>query len=284
MRVTGIPLGVNKKMPTSNYSETLVLLHFDGDNGSTNLIDSSQYSKLYKAESFMVNISYNAEYGYYTRYLEPTDTPYVYLSDAWSKFGNTSCYFYNYVIDSNNYTINRVILLNTETPLTEEVIAAADDWQFDIFIKPSVISGLVGIYGISTETDNSPPLNLYIENGELKLLIIPTGTTSLSDYLVTHQTPIITNTDYHIRGLRKDGYIRLFVDGLETTTPVNIGTIPLFGGGSRSFDFGITGWISDISPYDAVNAWFLGYMDEFRFKRGAEYAGNFIPPTAPFTS
>lgn len=98
-------------------------------------------------------------------------------------------------------------------------------------------------------------------------------------YTLTHQTVLVANTEYHIRALRKDGYLRIFVDGVEASSSgTNIGTDSLVNAGAGNFNIG--------SAWNYIGGFpqqFHGYIDEFRIRKEAVYTGNFTPPTAPFT-
>ena len=225
---------------------TLALLHFDGTNNTQVFTDSSPTS-----QNIIAN---NSNTG-------------VYLSNGWSKFGATSCFFdgasfVNYLSTDGEYVGGNL---------------GAGDWQIDCWIRPDNVSGKKGIFNIN-DSSTATPINLIVDDDILKLQIDTVGDDSVWEFLVQHQTALFANTDYHVRALRKDGYIRLFLDGIEATTPANIGITPLVGNGIGVLSVGVA--------YDYVGGFpqqFSGYIDEFRIRKEAVYTGNFTPPTAPFT-
>ena len=245
MRVAGIPLGVGQN--TFDPSLTLALLHFDGINNTQVFLDSSNPSEVFSP------ISGNTG---------------VYLSDAWAKFGGTSCYF------------NGASYLNAirSQPYTEAGLFA-DDWQFDYWVKPVSILGSKGVFCLYSSNYNTL-LSLVITSGILSLKATVASTGFGLDVGVQHQTALLANTEYHIRGLRKDGYIRLFLDGIEATTPYNIGSTQLL---SNALSYNIEVGRAYRAGFPTADQ-FYGYTDEFRFRKEAVYTGNFTPPTAPFAA
>ena len=245
MRVAGIPLGVGQN--TLNPSPlTLALLHFDGANGSTTFTDSSANS-----QNIIAN---NGNTG-------------VYLSNGWSKFGATSCFFNGDVF---------VNYLRTNSAYVGGNLGAGD-WQIDCWIRPATVSGLKGIFNIFNGS-SSVPINLIINAGVLKVQVDTIANSAVWEFEVAHQTALFANSEYHVRALRKDGYIRLFLDGIEATTPANIGTTPLVGNGGGQIQIGVA-----MNYVGGFPQQFSGYIDEFRIRKEAVYTGNFTPPTAPFT-
>ena len=245
MRVAGIPLGVGQN--TLNPSPlTLALLHFDGANNTQVFTDSSPTS-----QNIIAN---NGNTG-------------VYLSNGWSKFGATSCFFngdvfVNYLRTNSEYVGGNL---------------GAGDWQIDCWIRPATVSGLKGIFNI-LDGSSSVPINLIINAGVLKVQVDTIANSAVWEFEVAHQTALFANSEYHVRALRKDGYIRLFLDGIEATTPANIGTTPLASNGEGTIQIG--------AAWNYVGGFpqqFSGYIDEFRIRKEAVYTGNFTPPTAPFT-
>ena len=244
MRVAGIPLGVGQN--TLNPSLTLALLHFDGTNNTQVFTDSSPTS-----QNIIAN---NGNTG-------------VYLSNGWSKFGATSCFFngdvfVNYLRTNSEYVGGNL---------------GAGDWQIDCWIRPATVSGLKGIFNIF-DGSSGVPINLIVDNGILKLQIDTVANANVWEFLVQHQTALVANSEYHVRALRKDGYIRLFLDGIEATTPANIGTTPLVSNGEGAIQIGVA-----MNYVGGFPQQFSGYIDEFRIRKEAVYTGNFTPPTAPFT-
>jgi hypothetical protein len=136
------------------------------------------------------------------------------------------------------------------------------------------MKGIFNVYNDSSRT----PINLIINAGVLKVQIDTVENSTVWEYEVSHQTALVANTEYHVRALRKDGYIRLFLNGVEATTPANIGTTPLVSSGAGVLHVGAA-W----NYVGGFSQQFYGYIDEFRLRKEAVYAGDFTPPTAPFT-
>ena len=224
---------------------TLALLHFDGANNTQVFTDSSPNNQ---------NIIANS------------GNKGVYLSNTWAKFGSTSCFFDGAVF-LNNIITNAAYV---GSPL------GAGDWQIDCWIRPASVSGMKGIFNIYNDSTRLP-INLIINAGVLKVQV-DTIANSVLEFQVAHQTALVANSAYHVRALRKDGYIRLFLDGIEATTPANIGTTPLVSNGAGTIQIGAaTNYVGGFPQQ------FIGYIDEFRIRKEAVYTGNFTPPTAPFT-
>ena len=228
---------------TVDQNLTLALLHFDGTDNTQVFTDSSPNNQNITADN---------------------DNTGVYLSNGWSKFGATSCFF-----DGVSF-VNR---LRTNSGYVGGNLGSGD-WQIDCFIRPNSVSGQKGIFNIYNGS-GLVPINLNIVSGVLTLKVQVLNNSSWQ-YTLIHQTALVANTEYHVRALRKDGFIRLFLEGVEATTPANIGTTPLVNNGEGQFYIG-SAW------HGGFPQQFNGYIDEFRIRKEAEYTGNFTPPTIPFT-
>lgn len=77
------------------------------------------------------------------------------------------------------------------------------------------VLGSIGTFSIGTDTDFSNKLLFYV-------------ITSAGGQIVTHQTVPIANTLYTFKAARHGAYLRLWLNDVESTTPVYIGneTIP----------------------------------------------------------
>ena len=234
---------LNKSSPPSppvDPSLTLALLHFDGDNNTQVFTDSSQNNQ---------NIITDSSTG-------------VYLSNTWAKFGSTSCFFDGASLRTSSDYLGGNI--------------GASDWQIDCFIRPNSVSGQKGIFNIYNDFSHTP-INLKLVSGVLTLQVQVLDDSSWQ-YTLTHQTVLVANTEYHIRALRKDGHLRIFVDGVEASSSgTNIGTASLVQSGSGAFYIG-SAW----NYMGGFTQPFQGYIDEFRIRKEAVYTGNFTPPTSPF--
>ena len=232
--------------PPVDPSLTLALLHFDGTNNTQVFVDSSPNN-----QNIIAN-SGNAG---------------VYLSDIWAKFGATSCFF-----DGASF----LNCLRTNADYVGGNLGAGD-WQIDCWIRPASVSGMKGIFNIVFDSSRVP-INLIINAGVLKVQVDTIENSTVWEFEVAHQTALVANSEYHVRALRKDGYIRLFLDGIEATTPANIGITPLVSNGTGTIYIG--------SAWNYVGGFpqqFSGYIDEFRIRKEAVYTSNFTPPTEPFT-
>ena len=234
---------LNASSPPVDPVLTLALLHFDGANNTQVFTDSSPNNQNIIAEG-----SNNG----------------VYLSDTWAKFGGTSCFF------------NGATYLRTNSDYVGGNLGSGD-WQIDGFIRPNSVSGQKGIFNINYGSSRTP-INLKLVSGVLTLQVQVLDNSSWQ-YTLTHQTAFVANTEYHIRALRKNGYLRLFVDGIEASSSgINIGTDSLVSNGEGRFFIGLA-W-SNIGEFGQP---FNGYIDEFRIRKEAIYTGNFTPPTSAFT-
>jgi len=230
--------------PVYPASLTLALLHFDGVDGTQIFTDSSQYgNNLFSA---------NSNTG-------------VYLSNTWSKFGATSCYFdgasfVNYI---DNYL----------QPSFGQL--GSSDFTIECWIKPASIAtqeGLFNIYGDSSIT----PVNCKIVGGVLTVGVqIVDGQTWIQ---ATHQTSIMANSEYHVVMQRRGNLLQVFLNGVKGTTDADIGTGSLTFNGTGVIQVG-AGW----NYVGGFTQQFTGYIDEFRMRKEAMYLADFTPPTAPFT-
>jgi len=237
---------LNAASPPTDPSLTLALLHFDGTNNTQVFTDSSPNNQNIIAE--------NGNTG-------------VYLSNTWAKFGATSCFF-----DGASFQD----YLTTNAAYVGGNLGAGD-WQIDCWIRPASVSGMKGIFNIFSGSSRIP-INLIINAGVLKVQVDTIENFTVWEFEVAHQTALVANSEYHIRALRTGGYIRLFLNGIEATTPANIGTTPLVSNGAGTIQIG--------AAWNYVGGFpqqFSGYIDEFRIRKEAVYTGNFTPPTVPFT-
>lgn len=230
---------------------TLTLLHMEAANLSTGpLTDSSVYGN-----QFIIG---------------PGSS---YVSTNWSKFGTSSYYSpaRNIITYAGGAGMKRIGGIN-----------GTGDWQIDLWIKPTDVSSQSGVFAINGASNEKNCLALYIDNGILKLRVNTTLTTPDWAISVNHQTTLVANAEYHIRFLRKHGFIRLFLNGIEATTSVNIGNTPIFYSniGSEYPSIG-SAYISHTRI--GFMTGYLGYIDEVRIRQRAVYEGNFTPPTTAFT-
>lgn len=229
---------------------TLTLLHMEAANLSTGpLTDSSVYGSQF--------------------FIGPGSS---YVSTNWSKFGTSS--YYSPARDILTYALGGMKRIGG--------INGTGDWQIDLWIKPTDVSSQSGVFGLNGASDEKNCLALYIDNGILKLRVNTTLTTPDWAISVNHQTTLVANTEYHIRFLRKHGFIRLFLNGIEATTSGNIGNTPIFYSNIGS-EYTSIGSAYTTHTRIGFPVGYLGYIDEVRIRQRAVYEGNFTPPTTAFT-
>jgi len=232
---------LNAASPPVDPSLTLALLHFDGADGSTTFTDSSQYgNNLFKA---------NNNTG-------------VYLSNTWSKFGTTSCYF-----DGVNY------ISNYQQPSFGQL--GSSDFTIECWIKPASIATQKGIFNIYSDSSRCP-INCKIVSG---VLTVGAQMVESQPWIqATHQTNIVVNSEYHVVMQRRGNLLQVFLNGVKGTTDADIGTGSLTFNGTGEISVG-SGW----SYVGGFTPAFSGYIDEFRMRKEAMYLANFTPPTSEFT-
>lgn len=230
---------------------TLTLLHMEAANLSTGpLTDSSVYGN-----QFYISVTGNS-----------------YVSTNWSKFGTSS--YYSTARNFLTYALGVMKRIGG--------INGTGDWQIDLWIKPTDVSSQSGVFAINGASNEKNCLALYIDNGILTLKVNTTLTTPGWAISVNHQTALVANTEYHIRFLRKHGFIRLFLNGIEATTSGNIGNTPIFYSNIGS-EYTSIGNAYTTHTRIGFPVGYLGYIDEVRIRQRAVYEGNFTPPTTAFT-
>ncbi len=141
--------------------------------------------------------------------------------------------------------------LDSESPL---YIPADADFTIECFAQKTGGSwgAIACIAGVDT--------GLYFDN-QYRLTWYDGGTKVLSG-------EVALSVFHHVAATRKDGLIRVFLDGILVGVPFASDIV-----GNRLFLGGNTNGSEPLS----------GYIDEFRFTKGvARYTDNFAPPTKPF--
>lgn len=240
MRVAGIPLGVGQN--TLNPSLTLALLHFDGTNNTQVFTDSSSYNN-----TFSIN----------------TGSPMI--STEQSKFGGSS--------------------LKTNGSIFEGIQCQRNDGFWDLgnsdftvecwFYQNSTSSAVRGLFFCQGDSVTKP-FAAFVENSVLKGQIqLQTGGSVLQT--LAHQTTVTAATWHHMALVRNNGIVTLYLDGVASTSTLNVATNNLRTGAAWLF-VGVASNGPGNLDY-SMN----GYQDEFRLRKEAMYLVDFTPPNAPFT-
>ena len=223
---------------------TLALLHFDGSNGSTVFTDSSPYNKTF------INFS---------------GSPVI--STEQSKFGGSS--------------------LKTNGSVFESIAYDAGDGNGDLnignsdftmecwFYQTSITANVRGLAYISGDS-GTRPITLFTYNGQLWIQIqLATGGSVLQEF--NHQNTFSAITWNHVAITRKGGFVHSYLNGIKSTSSINVGTDNLKSG-VRYLHIGGAG-----NTLGGITYSLNGYIDEFRFRKEAMYDADFTPQASPFT-
>jgi len=226
--VTGTGGFFNINIPAYNSDPYLAFLaHFDGTNGSANMVDSS-------LNNYPITPTANAQ-----------------LSTAWSKFGTASLLL-NGTTDFISIPANAINFGN-------------NDFTIDFWFRPKVIPAN-GVYQtfFAQFPDSSNALvfeyseNALVFSGEL----IPS---TFFNYTANF-TPVV-NTPYHIAVVRQQSNIYLFANGnslpLYDVTPIGFQAFPFFNtpfliGSTNSSSFGhyyFNGYIDELRISNGIARW-----------------------------
>lgn len=228
-------------------SLTLALLHFSGGNGSTVFTDSSSYNKTF---------------------VRPAGTPTAIISTEQSKFGGSSLKTNGVAQEDIYYQAGNFIgdLNIGNSDFTMEC------WFYQNSIITNEMLGLAYIYG----NFGTQPVTMYTQNGRLWIIIqLETGGSVFQEFM--HQNTFSTTTWNHVAITRKGGFVHSYLNGIKSTSSINVGTDNLKQG-VNSLHIG-----AGKNPFGGHPYSLNGYIDEFRLRKEAMYDGNFTPPNAPFT-
>jgi hypothetical protein len=252
-----------------DFSDVSLLLHGDGNNGSTTFIDSS-------SNSHTVTANGNAQ-----------------ISTTQSKFGGSSMYFdgsgdylevppsAGFDFDYGPFTVEAWIYL------TANGTTAAGETYWPIVNKHS-------IYNTTTSTGNNTAWDFrYGPQVGNKLVFVNRIQASNFTQGVNVFTQFSTavnlslNTWYHVAAVRDGTTLKLFLNG-QDVTDTNTGNYD-WSTINMSLDTGSIGqnkvrvgrMLGGSNPGTVV--WYaVGYIDDLRITKGvARYTANFNPPTAP---
>jgi len=220
---------------------TLALLHFDGADGSTTFTDSSSFANTFTTSG----------------------SPAV--STLQSKFGGSS--------------------LQTNGSVFEKILCQRNDGFWNLgnsdftvecwFYQNSTSSEVRGLFYCQGDS-GTKPFAALVENSVLKGQIqLQTGGSVLQT--LAHQTTVTAATWHHMALVRKNGIVTLYLDGVASTSTLNVATDNLRTGALWLYVGGASNGLGNLDY--SMN----GYQDEFRLRKEAMYLVDFTPPTAPFT-
>ena len=210
---------------------TLALLHFNGANGSSDFVDSSPYNNTFTGDSV--------------------------LSTANPKFGSAS-------LRSEVYTGTGAICTRSDgffelddSDFTAETwfLAEESTWAKNLFMATD--DGITIL-----------PYDAFIVDGKIKARVQMEAGSVI--HVLEHQTTLTLNVYHHFAMVRSGNTLKCYLDGIESSTSINIG--------SGILKTGITRLIVGRGAYGIQ-----GFVDEFRLIKEAVYLADFTPPTAPFT-
>jgi hypothetical protein len=245
---TGNRLTLAKGQPVPNdpylYTNTVLLLHGDGTNGSTNIVDSSKVAGSPKTVTAVGNAQISTAIA--------------------NQFGNTTGVIAfdgtgDYLTAANNASLN----------------FDSGDFTVECWVY------LAGLQALNGENQRTCTLVAYGTNGTSVAgyqLTVNTTTNQLQFYNTGVSTASFTwslNTWYHVAYTRSSSTNRLFVDGQSLTLTTN--TFVPAQSASDTLRIGAE------RKYSGYNNDLNGYIDDLRITKGvARYTSNFTPPTLPF--
>ena len=183
------PLGVLKKK-TADQNLTLLLMHFDGTNGSATFTDSSPYNKTITIHNGTpTNSSDNAEVG----------------------FGNRGKFFSG----------DSIKVLPTSNDFN---LAFNDNFTFEARFEVASLGGYQGVICDATAgAISSFFLILDADQSNKVTLFFKTTTRS---YAIRHETLPTINTKNHVAVVRNNGFLDLYFNGVRAATRAVVGNEP----------------------------------------------------------
>ncbi|NBP16710.1 hypothetical protein EBU95_20365, partial [bacterium] len=239
------------------------ILKFEQPNGSRDYVNSIPNDKWFYAGHSYANKSGSMSPGY--------------ISYSRSKFGNGS-YFNNTSHPTDSFGIHGLFY-------TDIVSLGYEDFTLEcwvnfttlsqnnssIFWLNGVISSVYGL-GIASGYNLSSGFNLYVNSSGVLLL------SSAGQTLSSNTTPFVINTWHHVALIRKNGILRIFVDGTSRMSSVANANILATTGAETGYCFA-PGNLK-LFGIRTSNSF---YGDEVRFTRNvARYWDNFTPPSQEF--
>jgi hypothetical protein len=233
--------------------QTVLLLHFDGTNGQTTTVDSSQYNNA---------VTFNNASG-------------VMLTTSNPKFGTASMVapFYNalgsYVTNISCATGSRCEIFNKP------------NWTIECWVNVTYLSigspSTIFTYGDSLTSRHALQASIIFQSSS-------TATIQVTDFqafntnitLDANNTPATINTWHHFALVNNgDATQTVYWDGTAVVFTSNWTSANAHNGSDTFIDIGAFAWYSGSNIPSQI--------DEFRVSTAAIYTSNFVPPTAPFT-
>jgi hypothetical protein len=207
-----------------NAASTVLMLHGDGADGSTNISDST-------GRHFVTQVD-NAQ-----------------IDTAQSKFGGASILF-----DGSQ---DRLKLLDGSS----DFVFGTGDFTIDMWVRTSATSAFQFLYSAVPTGDVTSLvyLDLYINAADNKVIYRRGAGDSAQ---ITSTTALAINTWYHVALTRSSGSTRLFINGTQeggtftdTTNFANPAARPFIGADGYSEAFLMIGWLDEYRVLKGVAAW-----------------------------
>ena len=218
MRVAGIPLGVGNLTASGvgnlTASKTLALLHFDGADESTIIVDSSSYNNTFTAQN-------GAK-----------------ISTDQAKFGGSSLYT---TAGGNNYCS---VVCNRPDGFFD---LADSDFTAEIWFYTSLVGWSKNIYAITDSATSILPCDAYLTDGKIRGRVQLDSDNSL--VIIEHQNSYLLGSWNHFAAVRHGNNFKVYLNGIGSIATENIGNsllktgaTELRVGGSTN---GITGYCDE---------------------------------------
>lgn len=235
-------------------TNTKLLLHADGAEGSTAFTDSSSSGKTVTASGDAKMMAGN----------QVAVLGNSRISTAETKFGSSSAY----LDGTGDYlTVPKA----TATPFD----GLSTVWTIDAWIKSNDIATTVnGVF------DQQDTLQVYLGNGNARVAL----RTNAGGGFWYDGSPTAysfqNNTWYHVAVVMNGTSLVLYING-QAVSSVTVSGVPTQSQGSTVFRVGMT----DLYPYDGSGYFLKGYVDEVRISKGiARWTSNFTPFTEAYTT
>lgn len=233
---------------------TSLLLHFDGNNGDEEFVDSSRYSQKVRG---MLGAK---------------------ISTTQSKFGGSSLYISN---------VNGCGLTIDSTP---QLDLGNSDFTIECWFRLDPVPSSGWFYTLlaqwsQTSVFPGPWWILRVNYNKLDFTWFPN---SNSTALITGTTTITNNVWYHVSVTKKRDVFSIWLNGsLEARTPHN----KFFGDGynirkaqSKSIPLSVGNYFTSAMKFGVASSNFIGHIDEIRIIKGVSlYNNTFTSSTVPYT-
>ncbi|MGQ0708688.1 MAG: LamG domain-containing protein [Rhodoferax sp.] len=217
-----------------HLSGVVLLLHADGTDASTSIVDSSPTSKT-------LSVSGNAR-----------------ISTAQSKFGGSSLYF-----DGSG---DRV-----QSPDHADFDFGSGDFTVEFWMCPDTVTGTRVLIDRGDYSNYTPWL-ISQDNAALGFTCC-NATYNAWAVAFSSANLLVAGVWCHVAAVRAGSTFKLFHNGIEVGSATYAGSL-----GTKTMPLGIGRTANNYYHY-------AGYLDEIRITKGvARYLGNFVPPSAPFST